>query len=128
VKGYVGIVTSMMAELTNETNAARGFSMLPMSFSLGYTIGFVAPSDSPPRFHAEISGLSPFIGGMLSRPQDRWPGVFSHPFWAEYPYFLPCFAVAVCGCASLIANAIYLKEVCSLSSLFRDTRYIEIRQ
>lgn len=91
LKGYIGIVTSMMAELTNETNAARGFSMLPMSFSLGYAIG-------------------PFIGGMLSRPQDRWPRVFSHAFWGEYPYFLPCFAVAICGCASLTANAIYLKE------------------
>ncbi|KAN0136079.1 major facilitator superfamily [Lactarius tabidus] len=91
MKGYMGIVTSMMAELTNETNAARGFSMLPMTFSLGYAIG-------------------PFIGGMLSRPQDRWPRVFSHSFWAEYPYFLACFAAAVCGCASLTANAIYLKE------------------
>ncbi|KAN0135049.1 Major facilitator superfamily domain containing protein [Lactarius tabidus] len=91
LKGYMGIVTIMMAELTNETNAARGFSMLPVSFSLGYAIG-------------------PFIGGMLSRPQDRWPLVFSHSFWVEYPYFLPCFAVAVCGCASLTANAIYLKE------------------
>ena len=60
---------------------------------------------------------SPFIGGMLSRPQDRWPLHFSHPFWAEYPYFLPCFAVAICGCASLVANAIYLKEVCLLFSI-----------
>jgi MFS family permease len=91
LKGYMGIVPSMMAELTNETNAVRGFSMLPMSFSLGYAIG-------------------PFIGGMLSRPQDRWPLVFSHSFWAEYPYFLPCFAVAMCGCTSLTASAIYLKE------------------
>ena len=64
--------------------------------------------------HADIEVLSPFIGGMLSRPQDRWPRHFSHPFWVEYPYFLPCFAVAVCGCASLAANAIYLKEVCLL--------------
>jgi len=54
--------------------------------------------------------LSPFIGGMLSRPQDRWPRVFSHSLWAEYPYFLPCLVAAACGCASLTANAIYLKE------------------
>jgi hypothetical protein len=54
LKGYMGIVTSMMAELTNETNAARGFSMLPMSFSLGYAIGSVTPSDSRHRSLAEI--------------------------------------------------------------------------
>ncbi|KAI9437142.1 major facilitator superfamily domain-containing protein [Lactarius indigo] len=90
-KGYVGTVKSTMAELTDETNVARGFSMLPMSWSLGYAIG-------------------PLIGGILSRPQDRWPGVFSHSFWAEHPYFLPCFAVAACGCASFAANVMYLKE------------------
>ncbi|KAI9455177.1 MFS general substrate transporter [Lactarius psammicola] len=91
LKGYAGILKSMMAELTDETNVARGFSMLPMTWSLGYIIG-------------------PFIGGMLSRPQDRWPHVFSHTFWAEYPYFLPCLVAAVCGCISFAVNVIYLKE------------------
>jgi len=98
LKGYIGVTTSMMAELTDETNAARGFSMLPMSFSIGHAIG-------------------PFLGGMLSRPQDRWPHVFSHPFWAEYPYFFPCFVVALCGCASLAANVIYLKETVNCGPL-----------
>ncbi|KAH9005477.1 MFS general substrate transporter [Lactarius hatsudake] len=40
LKGHVGVVKSMMAELTDETNVARGFSMLPMSQSLGYAIGW----------------------------------------------------------------------------------------
>ncbi|KAH9005475.1 major facilitator superfamily domain-containing protein [Lactarius hatsudake] len=97
-KGYIGTVKSMVAELTDETNVARGFSMLPMAWSLGYAIG-------------------PFIGGMLSRPQDRWPGVFSHSFWTEYPYFLPCFAVAACGCASFTAGVIYLKETVNCGPL-----------
>ncbi|KAH9165754.1 MFS general substrate transporter [Lactarius sanguifluus] len=91
LKGYGGVVKSMVAELTDETNVARGFSMLPMTWSLGYVIG-------------------PVIGGMLSRPQDRWPRVFSHPFWAEYPHFLPCLVAAACGCASLFVNVIYLNE------------------
>ncbi|KAH9039470.1 MFS general substrate transporter [Lactarius deliciosus] len=97
-KGHVGTMKSMMAELTDETNAPRGFSMLPMTWSLGYAIG-------------------PLIGGMLSRPQERWPDVFSHSFWAEYPYFLPCFAVAACGCASFAANVIYLKETMNCGPL-----------
>ncbi|KAH9018120.1 major facilitator superfamily domain-containing protein [Lactarius pseudohatsudake] len=98
LKGYNGVVKSMMSELTDETNVARGFSMLPMSQSLGYAIG-------------------PLVGGMLSRPQDRWPGVFSHSFWAEYPYFLPCFVAATCACASLTANVIYLKETVNCGPL-----------
>ncbi|KAH8985305.1 MFS general substrate transporter [Lactarius akahatsu] len=91
LKGYGGVVKSMVAELTDETNVARGFSMLPMTWSLGYVIG-------------------PFIGGMLSRPQDRWPRIFSHPFWAEYSHFLPCLVAAAHGCASLTVNVIYLNE------------------
>jgi hypothetical protein len=55
--------------------------------------------------------FSPFIGGVLSRPQDRWPDRFSHPFWAEYPYFLPCLAAATYALLSLILSALYLKEV-----------------
>ncbi|KAI9443984.1 MFS general substrate transporter [Lactarius indigo] len=98
LKGYGGVVKSMAAELTDETNIARGFSLLVMSYSLGDAIG-------------------PFIGGMLSRPQDRWPHVFSHHFWAEHPYFLPCFVTAACGCASFTASVIYLKETVNFGPL-----------
>ena len=31
----------MTAELTDETNVAQGFSMLPMAWSLGFVIVFV---------------------------------------------------------------------------------------
>ena len=39
LKGNVGVVRSMMAELTNETNIARGYSFLLLTWSLGYMIG-----------------------------------------------------------------------------------------
>jgi len=41
VRGHTGVVKIMTAELTDETNAARGFSMMPMAWSLGYVVGFV---------------------------------------------------------------------------------------
>ncbi|KAH9059733.1 major facilitator superfamily domain-containing protein [Lactarius vividus] len=44
-KGHVGTMKTVMAELTDETNAARGFSMLPMTWSLGYAIGSVMSSE-----------------------------------------------------------------------------------
>ncbi|KAH9169254.1 MFS general substrate transporter [Lactarius sanguifluus] len=89
--GHVGVVSSMTAELTDETNVAQGFSMLPVAWSLGRVIG-------------------PLIGGVLSRPQDRWPHIFSHSFWADYPYFLPCLVAAIFVCLSLIITGLYLEE------------------
>ncbi|KAH9169258.1 MFS general substrate transporter [Lactarius sanguifluus] len=91
VKGHIGAVKSTIAELTDETNVARGFSMPPVAWSLGYVIG-------------------PLVGGVLSRPHDRWPHTFSHPFWVDYPYFLPCLVAASFTCFSFIATALYLEE------------------
>ncbi|KAF8491346.1 MFS general substrate transporter [Russula emetica] len=91
VNGNLGVLKSMIAELTDESNVARGFSLMPMARAVGYIIG-------------------PFIGGVLSRPQDRWPDRFSHPFWAEYPYFLPCLVAAAYALLSLILSTLYLKE------------------
>ncbi|KAH8989132.1 MFS general substrate transporter [Lactarius akahatsu] len=91
LNGNIGVMKSMMAELTDETNMARGFSLIPVTWAVGSTIG-------------------PFIGGMLSRPQDRWPNVFSHPFWGKYPYFLPCLATAAYALLSFTLAAIFSKE------------------
>ncbi|KAH9030836.1 MFS general substrate transporter [Lactarius deliciosus] len=91
MKGHIGAVKSTIAELTDETNIARGFSMPSGAWALGYVIG-------------------PLIGGVLSRPQDRWPDTFSHPFWADYPYFLPCLVAAAFTCFSSIITALYLEE------------------
>ncbi|KAF8267045.1 major facilitator superfamily domain-containing protein [Lactarius quietus] len=92
LNGNIGVMKSMMAELTDETNMARGFSLIPVTWAVGGTIG-------------------PFIGGVLSRPQDRWPNLFSHPFWGEYPYFLPCLVTAAYALLSFSLAAIFLKEV-----------------
>ena len=37
--------------------------------------------------------------------------VFSHPFWSEYPYFLPCLATAAYAFLSFLLAVIFLKEV-----------------
>ncbi|KAH8985105.1 MFS general substrate transporter [Lactarius akahatsu] len=91
LNGNVGVMKSMMAELTDETNVARGSSLIRVTWAIGGVMG-------------------PFIGGVLSRPQDRWPNVFSHPFWGNYPYFLPCLATASYALLSFSLAAIFLKE------------------
>jgi|SRR6266702_44568 len=40
LNGNIGVMKSMMAELTDETNMARGFSLLPVTWCVGGTIGF----------------------------------------------------------------------------------------
>jgi hypothetical protein len=37
--GNIGVVKSAMAELTDETNVAKGFSSLQMAWAVGYVIG-----------------------------------------------------------------------------------------
>ncbi|KAH9054518.1 MFS general substrate transporter [Lactarius vividus] len=98
LNGNTGVMKSMMAELTDETNMAHGFSLITITWAVGSTIG-------------------PFIGGVLSRPQDRWPNVFSHPFWAEYPYFLPCLASATYALLSFSLAAIFLEETVNCDSI-----------
>ncbi|KAH9026658.1 MFS general substrate transporter [Lactarius hengduanensis] len=102
LNGNIGVMKSMMAELTDETNMARGFSLIPVTWAVGGAIG-------------------PFVGGMLSRPQDHWPNVFSHPFWGEYPYFLPCLATAAYSLLSFILAAIFLKETVDSDSVMQPT-------
>ncbi|KAH9963061.1 major facilitator superfamily domain-containing protein [Russula compacta] len=91
LNGNIGVIKSMLAELTDESNMARGFSLIPVIWALGGTLG-------------------PLIGGVLSRPQDHWPNLFSHPFWADFPYFLPCVGTATYTLLSFILTAMFLKE------------------
>ena len=65
------------------------------------------------RYLADFKRLSPLIGGVLSRPQDRWPQTFSHDFWDDYPYFLPCLAAAFFTCFSFVMTGLFLEEASS---------------
>ena len=107
----MGVVKSIIAELTDETNVARAFSLLPMSWAVGVVIGLVIFAYRSQYSLMFMPCSSPFLGGILSRPQDRWPNVFSHPFWNTYPYFLPCLTSAAYACVSLIIVANFLEEV-----------------
>ncbi|KAG1748652.1 MFS general substrate transporter [Suillus lakei] len=94
LNGNMGVMKTMMGELTDSTNMAQAFALFPIVWCIG---GFVGP----------------LMGGTLARPQDHWPVLFSNPFWGKYPYFLPC-AVAAClfGLA-LFVMSIFLEETLS---------------
>lgn len=91
LNGNAGVMKSMMGEITDSTNMAQAFALLPIVWSAGTTIG-------------------PMMGGHLARPHDRWPNLFSNQFWIDYPYFLPCVASAVFSAFVFLNTALFLRE------------------
>ncbi|KAF8556128.1 MFS general substrate transporter [Imleria badia] len=91
LNGNIGVMKSMLGELTDRTNMAQGFALLPIAWSVGMTLG-------------------PVIGGTLARPQDNFPRLFSSPFWGDFPYFLPCGVTAGFSLLTFGAILLFLKE------------------
>ncbi|KAI8074525.1 major facilitator superfamily domain-containing protein [Gongronella butleri] len=99
LNGNVGVLKSMMAELTLDVPAdqrARAFSLLPLMYGLGSIIG-------------------PSLGGFLSHPVTSFPNVFDNrgaltDFLLAYPYFLPCFISAAICSVGWVFGIFYLEE------------------
>ncbi|KAF5379659.1 hypothetical protein D9615_005771 [Tricholomella constricta] len=83
--GNIGVSKTVIAEITDSTNIADAFAIMPMTWSIGSTIG-------------------PILGGILSEPAKRWPQSFGRfEFFHTHAYFLPC---AAAGLFSLLSGAI----------------------
>ncbi|KAF8875915.1 major facilitator superfamily domain-containing protein [Infundibulicybe gibba] len=82
---------SAMGELTNSSNRAQGFSLIPIVGTIGSTLG-------------------PLVGGTFARPHERFPQVFGGKFWQDYPYFLPCLVISSFLCVSFVVGLLFLKE------------------
>ncbi|KAL4250680.1 MFS transporter superfamily protein [Pleurotus pulmonarius] len=89
LNGNIGVMKSLIAEMTDETNISQAFAFMPIAWSTGGTIG-------------------PIIGGSLSHPVDHFPRLFGESrFLKDYPYFLPCAVPAVfCLFACIVAFAL----------------------
>ncbi|KAG2075426.1 MFS general substrate transporter [Suillus decipiens] len=91
LNGNIGVMKSMMGELTDSTNMAQGFALMPVAWSLGATIG-------------------PMIGGTLQHPQQHFPNIFPGVFWAQFPYFLPSAVAALFAVTCFLGILFFLKE------------------
>ncbi|KAF8218229.1 major facilitator superfamily domain-containing protein [Mycena galopus ATCC 62051] len=92
LNGNVGVIKSMMGELTDSTNIAQGMALMPVVWSTGATVG-------------------PIIGGLLANPYEQFPNTFGRfEFWKTYPYALPCFVIAFYCITSFFLALFYLKE------------------
>ncbi|KAI0085416.1 MFS general substrate transporter [Irpex rosettiformis] len=89
--GYVGVIHSVVGELSDATNQSTAFPFYDIISALGYIVG-------------------PILGGAFADPATELPKWFDYPFWRKYPYSLPCLISGAIGtCASLL-SLFYLKE------------------
>ncbi|CAA7266807.1 unnamed protein product [Cyclocybe aegerita] len=91
LNGNIGVMKTALGELTDATNRAEAFALMPAVWAFGATMG-------------------PLLGGSLSRPADRFPVVFASNFWKKFPYFLPCVATASYVFAVLLITGLFFEE------------------
>ncbi|KAH7884816.1 MFS general substrate transporter [Phlebopus sp. FC_14] len=122
LNGNAGVMKSMLAELLDPTNQAQGFAFLPMTWSTGVVLGYgVLILSSPPNLAVFYR---PIIGGTLYRPHERFPRLFSGPFWETYPYFLPCCVTAIFCAFTFVAILLILKETLPIRSPYEQPQTI----
>ncbi|KAF8589027.1 MFS general substrate transporter [Ramaria rubella] len=91
LNGNTGVIKCMMGEITDETNMAQGFSIIPLTWAAG-------------------NAVAPLIGGMFQHPYERIGGVFLSDFWRRNPYFLPCSIAAIFAMSAFCFDFCFLKE------------------
>ncbi|EDQ86692.1 uncharacterized protein MONBRDRAFT_28003 [Monosiga brevicollis MX1] len=90
LNGNVGIAKAYLSEVCDESNQARGYSVIGLCAGIGRLLG-------------------PGVGAFFSRPAETLP-MFDTPFWRHYPYFLPCCIGALMCAVSFALAYIYLEE------------------
>ncbi|KAJ7816047.1 member of major facilitator superfamily multidrug-resistance, DHA1 sub-family, partial [Mycena olivaceomarginata] len=92
LNGNIGVMKSMIAEMTTSQNLARTYAYLPMAWATGGVLGSI-------------------VGGSLARPAERFPSVFgTNEFLRKYPYFLPCAVPATFSALAWVLTVLFLKE------------------
>ncbi|GLB44785.1 putative major facilitator superfamily protein [Lyophyllum shimeji] len=102
--GNIGVSKTVIAEITDATNIADAFALMPLNWSLGITMG-------------------PILGGLLAEPAKRWPLLFGEvAFFHAHPYFLPCAAAGLCALLPGILGLVGLKETLPSALRKQDRR------
>ncbi|KAJ4472104.1 major facilitator superfamily multidrug-resistance, DHA1 sub-family [Lentinula aciculospora] len=91
--GNIGVSKTVLAENTDATNRADAFTLMPIVWTVGSTVG-------------------PTIGGILADPATRWPHIFGKlSFFRQYPWFLSCATAGFLAFIAFVLSCWGLKEV-----------------
>ncbi|KPA86271.1 transporter-like protein [Leptomonas pyrrhocoris] len=90
VAGCSIIAKTMINDLTDSTNRAKGLALVSLTWGIGTLFG-------------------PAVGGFFYDPQKRL-GLSETGFLARYPAFLPSFVVALYNLFSVVISSLFLHE------------------
>ncbi|KKK18620.1 MFS transporter [Aspergillus ochraceoroseus] len=93
LNGNIGVIQTMVGELVKRPeHEPRAYAVMPFVWSIGTIIG-------------------PAIGGLLAKPAENFPSVFSHHgLFGKFPYLLPNLVCSVLLLGSIIFSWLFLQE------------------
>ncbi|KAJ7746327.1 member of major facilitator superfamily multidrug-resistance, DHA1 sub-family [Mycena metata] len=104
LNGNIGVLKSIIAEMTDSTNIAQAYAVMPISWSTGVILG-------------------PVIGGFLAKPAERFPSIFgNNEFLKTHAYFLPCAIPATFSLVAWLVTFLFLKETATGPSILTIPR------
>ena len=92
MNGNIAVLKSVMGEITDHTNQARAFSLIPICFALGSIVGST-------------------LGGNLAHPAENLPAWFGG--WSvlkRFPFLLPCLLASSLNVTAVLLGWLFLKE------------------
>jgi len=89
--GNNSLTRTMIAELCDDSNQHRGFSMIGLATGMARLV-------------------APAIGGFLALPAQKYPRIFKDTIFETFPYFLPCFIGAVLTFICILLVMFYVDE------------------
>ena len=87
LNGNVGVGKTVMAEILDDSNNAKGMALFSVIAGVGRAIG-------------------PILGGFLSSPADHYPYIFRGSLFETFPFALPSLIVS-CTCAVVVLVAVF---------------------
>eukprot|EP01090_Pellita_catalonica_P007271 TRINITY_DN1787_c0_g1_i1.p1 TRINITY_DN1787_c0_g1~~TRINITY_DN1787_c0_g1_i1.p1 ORF type:complete len:118 (+),score=12.28 TRINITY_DN1787_c0_g1_i1:50-403(+) len=88
-----GVAKSYLGESTDNTNSAKGFSLIGLTYGVAMALG-------------------PTLGGFTSQPHEKAPELFEHTgdFFHDYQFFLPCALSAIISFIGFVFGYFFLEE------------------
>ncbi|EAW15095.1 MFS transporter [Aspergillus clavatus NRRL 1] len=93
LNGNIGVIQTMVGELVKRPeHEPRAYAVMPFVWSIGTIIG-------------------PAIGGLLARPAETYPSLFSHSgLFGKFPYLLPNLVCSLLLLLSILGSWLFLQE------------------